>query len=223
MTISAERGVDWRGRYIAAADPLARFIAANTHDLLRTMAEHSGVLEYGGLAIREYNAMNPLYGDVIGRTAWIGQPEWARGFGMSKDKIKQMVEKAIAGKRLGKRQAALLDVMLAEIASIRAVDELDPTWGKLSAEEQDLELDAIFGADSRPQSPAEAAPVSAPLNPSNFELTTQDEAELAAKATAALGDVEERAAALRDRNAVILTAPAGTAPPARLNPQPTVQ
>lgn len=82
---------------------------------LRSMAEHSGWIERGGLAIREASKYQ-TGGDVIGRTSWVGQPEWARGFGYGKAEIKAIVEKAIAGKRLGSKQKLLFRGMLEVLA-----------------------------------------------------------------------------------------------------------
>lgn len=88
--------------------------------LLRIMAEHSGWVEQGGNAIRKAHPMNPLYGDVIGRTHWVGRPDWVRGWGMNTPQIKLTVEKAIAGKRLGRRQRAVFQTMLEVMAETKA-------------------------------------------------------------------------------------------------------
>lgn len=68
-----------------------------TQSMLRLMAANSGHLERGGLAMREQSDYCNG-GDVIGRTVWVGQPAWARGFG-TVQRITATVEKAIAGKR----------------------------------------------------------------------------------------------------------------------------
>lgn len=87
--------------------------------MLRIMAANSGWSEIGGRAIREPSDFQ-TGGAVIGRTVWVGKPEWARGFGNVKA-ITATVEKAIAGKRkLCKQQRLLLDAMLYEIEDMRA-------------------------------------------------------------------------------------------------------
>lgn len=85
---------------------------ADHADMLRVMAANSGWIERGGRVVRN------LEGDAVGRTHWIGQPEWARGFGMNQPEIVSTVEKAIAGQRLGKLQALLLEAMLEELHAI---------------------------------------------------------------------------------------------------------
>ena len=87
--------------------------------ILRCMAEHSGWIERGGLAIREASDYQ-TGGDVIGRTQWIGQPEWASGFGYGKAEIQNVVEKAIAGQRLASKQTVLFQVMLDVLADAQS-------------------------------------------------------------------------------------------------------
>lgn len=88
-------------------------------ELLRIMAANSGWSEIGGRAIREWSDFQ-TGGDVIGRTQWVGKPQWAKGFGTVKQ-IGATVEKAIAGKRkLCKQQKLLIDAMLYEIEDMRA-------------------------------------------------------------------------------------------------------
>jgi len=67
------------------------------------------------LAIREQSDYQ-TGGDVIGRTSWVGMPEWARGFGMNREEIRTAVEKAIAGKPLGSKQEQLIQTMLDVVA-----------------------------------------------------------------------------------------------------------
>jgi hypothetical protein len=117
--------------------------------ILRDMAADSGVKEYGGRVMRN------LAGDAVGRTVWIGQPEWCKGFGYSKAQIVAIVEKAIAGRKLGKRQALLLESMLSDIPP----PELCDRWHTMRPDEKEAALDEIFGADSREESAAECAPV----------------------------------------------------------------
>jgi hypothetical protein len=81
------------------------------------MARHSGWQERGGRAIREAGDYQ-TGGAVIGRTVWVGMPAWAQGFGMDKRTIRATVEKAIAGKPLGRQQHALIQSMLAAIADV---------------------------------------------------------------------------------------------------------
>lgn len=90
--------------------PTAPAIAEADRHVLREMARHSGWIERGGRAIRapsKYQAG----GDVIGRTQWVGQPQWARGFGYSKADIEAITERGIAGKRLGRKQRLLFQTM----------------------------------------------------------------------------------------------------------------
>jgi hypothetical protein len=87
-------------------------------DMLRVMAANSGWIERGGLAIREPSRFQ-TGGEVVGRTGWVGQPEWARGFGMNQPEIIATVEKALSGKRLGKLQALLLDEMMIEVRATK--------------------------------------------------------------------------------------------------------
>ena len=93
--------------------------SADEQRILRIMAEHSGWLERGGMAIREVSD-HQTGGDVIGRTQWIGQPEWAHGFGYEKAEIQIIVEKAIAGQRLGSKQVLLFQAMLDALADAQA-------------------------------------------------------------------------------------------------------
>lgn len=97
--------------------------------LLRDLAKHSGWIERGGQMLRKYdpNASDweRLYaqgqtGEVEGRTQWLGQPEWARGFGYSKADIQMIVEKAIAGEKLASKQTILIQTMLDVMAELQA-------------------------------------------------------------------------------------------------------
>jgi hypothetical protein len=113
-------------------------VPAHSHELLRVMAANSGHLEIGGKAVHKYDPRGMQFEhEVIGRTRWIGQPEWARSCGMTSAQIIAAVEKAITGKRkLCKRQALLIEGMLFEIEATRAnlaqaiivVQALDGRW-----------------------------------------------------------------------------------------------
>jgi hypothetical protein len=81
---------------------------------LRQMAKAANWSERGGRAIREAGDYQ-TGGQVIGRTVWVGMPEWAQGFGWDSAMIKAIVEKAIAGKPLGEKQRRLIASMLHEI------------------------------------------------------------------------------------------------------------
>jgi hypothetical protein len=96
---------------------------------LRDYAKHSGWIERGGQMLRAYDknasAWERKYaqgktGEVSGRTSWVGQPEWARGFGYSKEEIMAIVEKAIAGERLASKQTILIQTMLDVMAELSA-------------------------------------------------------------------------------------------------------
>jgi hypothetical protein len=95
------------------------FLSEEDQRILRNMAEHSGWVEKGGRAIREASEYQ-AGGEVIGRTSWIGQPEWARGFGYNKAEIQAIVEKAIAGQRLASKQTLLIQAMLDVLAESKA-------------------------------------------------------------------------------------------------------
>lgn len=86
---------------------------------LRDMAKHSGWQEVGGQAMREQSRYQ-TGGQVVGRTVWAGQPDWARGFGMSPAEISDALEKAIAGQRLGSKQRELIQSMVDALYEDRA-------------------------------------------------------------------------------------------------------
>lgn len=81
---------------------------------LRAMAKTAVWQERGGRAIREAGQYQ-TGGAVVGRTVWVGMPDWAEGFGWDAPRIKAIVEKAIAGKPLGQKQRRLIAAMLAEV------------------------------------------------------------------------------------------------------------
>ena len=58
-----------------------------------------------------YKTQEELNQAGMGRTHWVGMPEWARGSGYDRAQIVAIVERGIAGKRLGKRQRLLFQVM----------------------------------------------------------------------------------------------------------------
>jgi hypothetical protein len=93
--------------------------------ILRDMAEHSGWVERGGLAIGARTSFDESRGiksraEMQARTSWVGQPEWARGFGYDKPEIMATVEKAIARERLGSKQALLIQVMVEVMDGVNA-------------------------------------------------------------------------------------------------------
>lgn len=99
------------------ATVIRRRFAASERELLRLMVKNSGWSEIGGRAIREQSDFC-TGGDVIGRTQWIGKPEWAKassGANMTQDEISRAVELAIAGKPLGRKQRILIEAMLDEM------------------------------------------------------------------------------------------------------------
>ncbi len=95
------------------------FFSEQDQRILRSMAESAVWVEKGGKAIRE-QADYQTGGDVIGRTSWLGMPEWAQGFGYDREQIKAVVEKAIAGKRLAPKQTILIQAMLDAMAEANA-------------------------------------------------------------------------------------------------------
>lgn len=88
---------------------------------LRDMAKHSGWQEVGGQAMRTRGEHGDFSGEVVGRTVWAGQPEWARGFGMSPAEISAALEKAIAGERLGSKQREIVQAMIDALYEERAM------------------------------------------------------------------------------------------------------
>jgi hypothetical protein len=61
----------------------------------------------------------------MGRTQWVGMPEWARGSGYNRAQIQAIVEKGLAGRYLGKRQRLLFNVMREVLAESDAWKEND--------------------------------------------------------------------------------------------------
>lgn len=97
---------------------IRRRFTQSEREMLRLMAKNSGWLEVGGRAVREQSDYQ-TGGDVIGRTQWIGKPDWAKastGANMTQAEISRAVELAIAGKPLGRKQKILVEGMLAELA-----------------------------------------------------------------------------------------------------------
>ena len=87
--------------------------------ILRLLADNSGWIERGGMAIRERSDYL-TGGDVVGRTNWVGQPDWAKGYGYDKAEIQNIAEKAIAGQRLGAKQVLLFQSMLDALADAQS-------------------------------------------------------------------------------------------------------
>jgi hypothetical protein len=87
--------------------------------ILRSMAESAVWIEKGGEAIREASRYQ-AGGDVVGRTSWLGMPEWAKGFGYDREQIKAIVEKAITGNKLAAKQTVLIQAMLDTMAEADA-------------------------------------------------------------------------------------------------------
>jgi len=100
--------------------------------ILRDMAESATWAEVGGRAVGAMNdfeeralgvrTREEMNAEGQGRTRWIGMPQWARGFGMNRDAIRNAVERAIHGERLGKKQARLVQAMLDTINGIVSID-----------------------------------------------------------------------------------------------------
>ena len=97
---------------------------------LRDMARHSGWQEVGGMGTGARSAFERSLGVKsqeemneagMGRTHWVGQPEWARGFGMNPAEILAAVDKAIAGERLGSKQREIVQAMLEALYEERAL------------------------------------------------------------------------------------------------------
>jgi hypothetical protein len=128
-------------------------IPSGYYETLRAMSLRSGWAERGGHAIRDART-----GEVKSRTVWAGKPDWARGFRYNVDEWCAIVEKAIAGKRLGRMQTLALQSMISELE----LDGYDTRWGRMSADEEESALDEIFGADTNPGATPRAAPALAP-------------------------------------------------------------
>lgn len=118
-------------------------------DMLRLMAEHSGHLERGGLAIREAS-VHCTGGDVIGRTAWVGQPQWAQGLGLNRAQLKRAVERHLAGKRLGILQRTAIEAMQAELIDMK-LERNSPAFAGLSRPAQLGKAAQHFPARDRPR------------------------------------------------------------------------
>lgn len=116
--------------------------------MLRLMAEHSGHLERGGLAMREASE-HCTGGDVIGRTAWVGQPEWAQGLGLNRAQLKRAVERHLAGKRLGILQRTAVEAMQAELLDMK-LERNSPAFAGLSRPAQLGKAAQHFPARDRP-------------------------------------------------------------------------
>lgn len=117
--------------------------------MLRLMAEHSGHLERGGLAMREASE-HCTGGDVIGRTVWSGQPEWAHGLGLNRAQLKRAVERHLAGKRLGILQRTAVEAMQAEILDMK-LERNSPAFAGLSRPAQLGKAAQHFPARDRPR------------------------------------------------------------------------
>lgn len=105
-----------------------RFSDQDKRDL-RDMARHSGWQEVGGMGTGARTAFEARHGVKtqeemnalgMGRTHWLGQPEWARGFGMNPAEILAAVDKAIAGERLGPKQREIVQAMMEALYEERA-------------------------------------------------------------------------------------------------------
>ena len=97
---------------------------------LRAMAKTAVWQEVGGraagasndwdakrLGLRDQRELNE---EGIGRTHWVGMPEWAQGFGMNREEITAAVEKAINGERIGSKQRNLLQSMIDALYETRS-------------------------------------------------------------------------------------------------------
>jgi len=119
------------------------------NDMLRLMADHSGHLERGGLAMREASDYC-TGGDVIGRTVWSGQPEWAQGLGLNRAQLKRAVERHLAGKRLGILQRTAVEAMQAELIDMK-LEGNGPAFAGLSRPTQLGKAEQHFLARDRPR------------------------------------------------------------------------
>ena len=113
-------------------------IMVSDHAILRDMAKQAVWQEIGGRGAgwqgqtvpKGFKTQRELNEAGLGRTHWVGMPEWARGSGMNREQICAAVEKAIKGKRLGAKQLAILKAMLYELGDSRyspapAFDDVD--------------------------------------------------------------------------------------------------
>ena len=113
----------------ASAARVAPQLSPEDLAFLRDMAKRSGWAERGGQLIRkadrnanrwEKTFAQGRTGEVSGRTNWVGRPEWARGIDLNPEQLSALVEKALAGKRLGPKQAAIWEHMLLTMADFKA-------------------------------------------------------------------------------------------------------
>lgn len=95
------------------ADP--RLTDTEQQSILRDLGREAGWEEFGGKLIRD-----PMSGEAAGRTAWIGQ-EWYRAMQQipelrsSPEGVRAVIEKAIAGDKLGAKQKRVLEYLLDEV------------------------------------------------------------------------------------------------------------
>ena len=93
--------------------------------ILRDMAKSAVWTERGGQAYGAHTTFEETRGiksrgDMQARSQWLGMPAWAKGFGMNRDDITAVVEKALKGESLGRKQALLIQSMLEEMSQAYA-------------------------------------------------------------------------------------------------------
>ena len=125
---------DWLGkRQLASPEPIIPFrfyrpgMAFSESDakMLREMAKSAVWVEQGGKAYGARTTSDQYRGiksreEMNTRSQWLGMPEWARGFGMNREEITAVVEKALKGESLGRKQALLIQSMLEVVAQVNA-------------------------------------------------------------------------------------------------------
>ena len=151
-----------------------RLKATGMPELLSAFAADAGWAQRGGHLIRIKRS--EVAGDeTISRTTWIPRAEWWRSRPVQEGEqfYKDAVKAAIDGGKLTRKQKDVVQFLLGLAEDERAGSEVPPQttqadaaaaealvelagpapsdWSKLSEEQKDAELDALFGADSRPQ------------------------------------------------------------------------
>ena len=116
---------DWLGkRQLASPEPIIPFrfyrpgmtFTESDAKILRDMAQSAVWTERGGQAYGAHSAFEESRGDMQARSQWLGMPQWAKGFGMNRADITAVVEKALKGESLGRKQALLIQSMLEELS-----------------------------------------------------------------------------------------------------------
>lgn len=136
-------------------------IDAETAEILRGMGERAGWAERGGQVIRRLESEDESsrgligagQGDVVGRTQWLPKDDWwpGRPGAYNEDQTRAIIEKGIAGQRLGPRQREYFDYLVETADEFRAGADILPTPEELAdiGFETDNDAAADIGLTSR--------------------------------------------------------------------------